>query len=237
MVTDVLSDRTKPSGPSKGCWGTLVKSPIVRSSDRGETGRSARDMRRDRRRDRLRDFRVIARGAIAISTPRRCCEPMAIPPRAIKARPAIHCDRGQLQACYTGRPISWPNCSWAAGDCPLAQRVVHEKRERLPGRGQDRVLPWCARHCRLCEKFAGVGIEVAHVDPRENSLDNAIPLCFDCHAAVGHYNQRHPRGRKYSIRERGASKSMRHRRGTWCRSLPTDCFRVTPLFQGSTSRS
>ncbi len=64
-----------------------------------------------------------------------------------------------------------------------------------------KVLLWCTRHCCLCGKAKGVGIEVAHLDPKSSDIDNAIPLCFDCHAAIGHYNREHPRGRKYSINE------------------------------------
>ena len=64
-----------------------------------------------------------------------------------------------------------------------------------------RVLLWCGRHCGLCGRAVGVGIEVAHLDRQRCDLDNAIPLCFDCHAAIGHYNCQHPRGRKYSIPE------------------------------------
>ena len=30
-----------------------------------------------------------------------------------------------------------------------------------------------------------------------DDIDNAIPLCFDCHGAVQHYNDEHPRGTKY----------------------------------------
>jgi hypothetical protein len=64
-----------------------------------------------------------------------------------------------------------------------------------------KALLWCDRHCCLCGKAAGVGIEVAHLDPKRSDAENAIPLCFDCHAAVGHYNREHPKGRKYSILE------------------------------------
>lgn len=64
-----------------------------------------------------------------------------------------------------------------------------------------KLLLWCARHCCLCGKFAGVGIEIAHLEPKSSDIDDAIPLCFDCHAEIGHYNRKHPRGRKYSIRE------------------------------------
>jgi len=68
------------------------------------------------------------------------------------------------------------------------------------------VLLWCARHCCLCGKQTGIGIEIAHLDPKRSDIDNAIPLCFDCHAAIGHYNREHPRGRKYSIDELKATR-------------------------------
>lgn len=64
-----------------------------------------------------------------------------------------------------------------------------------------RVLLWCGRHCCLCGKQTGIGIEVAHIDRQSSDPDNAIPLCFECHATVGHYNREHPRGRKYSTTE------------------------------------
>jgi hypothetical protein len=44
-------------------------------------------------------------------------------------------------------------------------------------------------------------MEVAHLVPKRSDIDSAMPLCFDCHAAIGHYNTRHPRGRKFSIKE------------------------------------
>ena len=54
-----------------------------------------------------------------------------------------------------------------------------------------KVLLWCARHCCLCGKHCGVAIEVAHIEKGSNDIDNAIPLCFQCHAEVGHYNRSH----------------------------------------------
>ena len=68
------------------------------------------------------------------------------------------------------------------------------------------VLLWCARHCCLCGKQTGIGIEIAHLDPERSDIDNAIPLCFDCHTDIGHYNIQHPRGRKYSIAELKATR-------------------------------
>ena len=70
------------------------------------------------------------------------------------------------------------------------------------------VLLWSARHCCLCGQQKGVGIEIAHLDPKRSDIDNAIPLCFDCHAAIGHYNREHPRGRKYSIDELKATRDQ-----------------------------
>ena len=59
-------------------------------------------------------------------------------------------------------------------------------------------LLWSDRHCCLCEKACGTDIEIAHVDKKGgNDLDNAIPLCYDCHSAIEKYNKEHPRGNKY----------------------------------------
>jgi hypothetical protein len=43
----------------------------------------------------------------------------------------------------------------------------------------------------------------------DDSFENCIPLCFDCHAEVEHYNDQHPRGRKFSENE------LRQHRDTW----------------------
>jgi len=68
-----------------------------------------------------------------------------------------------------------------------------------------KVLLWSDRHCCLCKKACGINIEVHHLVPEEqggsNKIDNAIPLCFDCHGQVQHYNVRHPRGTKFPIEE------------------------------------
>lgn len=84
------------------------------------------------------------------------------------------------------------------------------------GFGQDvkeRAYIASARRCCVCKKFAGRNIEVHHIiqaaDGGEDSFDNAIPLCFDCHADAGHYNPRHPKGAKYSPSE------LRAHRDSW----------------------
>lgn len=70
---------------------------------------------------------------------------------------------------------------------------------------RDEALVRAARYCCVCRQFKGRNIEVHHVvqeaDGGENNLDNAIPLCADCHADAGHYNPRHPRGTKFSPSE------------------------------------
>lgn len=73
--------------------------------------------------------------------------------------------------------------------------------------GKDKIkcLLWCDRHCCLCSKFCGIDVEIAHISPRKgkgaNNINNAIPLCYECHAKIGHYNIKHPRGTKYKEQE------------------------------------
>src|SRR5436305_13441321 len=69
----------------------------------------------------------------------------------------------------------------------------------------ERALVLCGRHCCLCHKFCGTNIELHHIVPESeggsDAIDNGIPLCFDCHAEVEHYNPQHPRGRKFTESE------------------------------------
>lgn len=69
----------------------------------------------------------------------------------------------------------------------------------------NEVLVRCGRHCCICDKFVGSKIELHHIvqaaDGGDDSVDNCIPLCFDCHAEVNSYNPRHPKGRKYTPTE------------------------------------
>lgn len=48
-------------------------------------------------------------------------------------------------------------------------------------------------------------MECHHIVPESkggtNTFENCIPLCFDHHAEVEHYNSEHPRGTKYSVNE------------------------------------
>ena len=69
----------------------------------------------------------------------------------------------------------------------------------------ENLLVACGRRCCVCREMKGVKIEVHHIVPKgeggDDTPDNAITLCFDCHAEIGHYNVKHPRGRKYTPHE------------------------------------
>ena len=86
------------------------------------------------------------------------------------------------------------------------------------------VLVACGRCCCVCHKFCGVRIETHHLKPKhadgDDSFENCIPLCFDCHAEVEHYNNNHPRGRKFSVDE------LRKHRDSWYSRV---CELTTPL--------
>lgn len=66
-------------------------------------------------------------------------------------------------------------------------------------------LLWCDRHCCLCGKACGTNIEIHHITPKgeggSDDIDNAIPLCFDCHSEIEKYNKNHPLGTKYKPME------------------------------------
>lgn len=67
---------------------------------------------------------------------------------------------------------------------------------------RENALVAAARHCCVCHKYKGVKVEVHHIIPEEqggkNTFENAIALCFDCHADAGHYFSKHPKGSKFS---------------------------------------
>ena len=58
------------------------------------------------------------------------------------------------------------------------------------------------RRCCICHRLCGTKIETDHIiqeaDDGRDDIDNAIPVCFECHAEIHSYNDRHPRGRKFT---------------------------------------
>lgn len=60
----------------------------------------------------------------------------------------------------------------------------------------------CGRFCVICHKFCGNNMEVHHIVAESeggcDNYDNAIPLCFDCHAEVRQYDPKHPKGIRFT---------------------------------------
>ncbi len=77
------------------------------------------------------------------------------------------------------------------------------------------LLAECHRRCCICHRFCGVKMETDHMEPRDgggsNDIDNAIPVCFECHAEIHSYNDAHPRGRKFQPAE------LRRHKEQWLR--------------------
>ncbi len=69
----------------------------------------------------------------------------------------------------------------------------------------EKLLVACHRCCCVCHRFCGVKIEIDHIiqqaDEGPDTYENAIPVCFECHAEIHSYNPKHPRGRKFQASE------------------------------------
>jgi len=100
-----------------------------------------------------------------------------------------------------------------------------------------KALLWSDRHCCLCGNPCGTDIEVAHIEKGRNDLDNAIPLCYDCHAETGRYSKEHPRGNRYRPQELRTRRDQVYERYTRHLVPPID-FKVTQLIgRGATESS
>jgi len=75
----------------------------------------------------------------------------------------------------------------------------------FPEREATELLAQCHRRCCICHRFCGFKMELDHMVSKTeggpDSIDNAIPVCFECHAEIHAYNDKHPRGRKYRPEE------------------------------------
>jgi len=69
----------------------------------------------------------------------------------------------------------------------------------------EHLLVACHRRCCICHELAGNKMEIHHIVPVANGGDdteeNGIPLCLNCHAEVGGYNPQHPKGRRFTPSE------------------------------------
>ncbi len=91
----------------------------------------------------------------------------------------------------------------------------------FPRNDVEALLVACHRRCCVCHRFCGVKIETDHIvstaDGGSDAIENAIPVCFECHAEIHSYNDRHPRGRKFQPDE------LRRHKEQWleiCREKP-----------------
>lgn len=82
----------------------------------------------------------------------------------------------------------------------------------FPPSVRDHALLAAARHCCVCRRYKGVLLEVHHITPEADGgasdFENAIALCFECHAWAGHYFAKHPKGSKYSPDQLRAAKNL-----------------------------
>jgi hypothetical protein len=87
----------------------------------------------------------------------------------------------------------------------VTARASRKGRHEFGGKDVESLLVACHRRCCICHCFCGVKMEVHHIDPAgapaSDGVENAIPLCLECHAEVQHYNPRHPKGRKFTAGE------------------------------------
>lgn len=70
---------------------------------------------------------------------------------------------------------------------------------------KNKAMVSCGRRCCICHKFCGNNMEIHHIkaksDGGEDTFENAIPLCFDCHAIVRQYDPKHPKGTRFTENE------------------------------------
>lgn len=107
--------------------------------------------------------------------------------------------------------------------------------KRAPFKPRDviKILLWCERHCCLCEKPCDTNIEIHHIE-REGSkrklsnIENAIPLCFDCHGRINSYNPKHGVGTAYKVKEIKARRDQIYEKHTR-HLVPVTFFEITQV--------
>lgn len=70
---------------------------------------------------------------------------------------------------------------------------------------QAEALAACGRCCCICHKFCGTKIALHHIKQKayggDDSFENCIPLCLDCHEDMGKADPKHVTGKHYTERE------------------------------------
>jgi hypothetical protein len=76
-------------------------------------------------------------------------------------------------------------------------------------------LLWSDRHCCICGEECRLDIQIAHINENgKKDQDNAIPVCYKCHADMGRYNDKHPLGNKYRFEELKKRREQIYERST-----------------------
>ena len=87
----------------------------------------------------------------------------------------------------------------------------------FPENVANEALARSERCCCICHKFCGPKMELHHIvqkaDGGEDTLENCIPLCFDCHSDMGKGDTKHPKGKRYSVKE------LRMHRDNWYKKV------------------
>jgi hypothetical protein len=88
----------------------------------------------------------------------------------------------------------------------------------FPDAAVAQLLADCKRHCCVCLKWSGTKIHLHHIIPKAqggpDEIDNAIPVCLDCHAEI---ESRGNMGRQFTAPE------LREHKRRWleiCRDQP-----------------
>lgn len=75
----------------------------------------------------------------------------------------------------------------------------------FPQSVSDAAFAACGRRCCICHRFCGTKMELHHIIQvaygGEDTFENCIPLCFECHADMGKADPKHNKGRKYTEKE------------------------------------
>lgn len=92
----------------------------------------------------------------------------------------------------------------------------------FPQEVSDAALIACGRRCCICHIFCGTKMELHHIkqaaDGGEDTFENCIPLCFNCHSEMGKADPKHPKGKRYTEDE------LRGHRDNWYEKVKNGSF-------------
>lgn len=86
------------------------------------------------------------------------------------------------------------------------RKMIRKRPPPFKEEDKIKILLWSERHCCLCDKPCDTNIIIHHIqqegtDEELSNIDNAIPLCYDCHGRIKSYSLAHRVGTSYRIKE------------------------------------